>query len=81
MCNQRTDLEMVAVGDKSLVRRLRSYYGGHERRSCSDAEKRYALWTSCVSFDDLVGAGEQRGWDSEAERLTRFEVDHQFDLH
>jgi hypothetical protein len=32
-------------------------------------------------FDHLVGAGEQRGRDSEAVRLSGFEVDHPFNLH
>src|SRR5215510_2329195 len=30
------------------------------------------------SFDDLVGAGEQRGWDGDAERLRGLEIDNQF---
>src|SRR2546423_9051989 len=32
------------------------------------------------SFDDLVGASEQRRRDVEAERLGGSEVDHQFEL-
>ena len=31
-------------------------------------------------FDHLVGAGEQRRWDVEAERLGGLEVDHQLEL-
>ena len=31
------------------------------------------------SFDDLVGAGE-KGWEREAKRLGRLEVDHQFEF-
>ena len=34
-----------------------------------------------ISFDDLVGAGEQRGRHLEAERLRSLEVDHQLVLH
>ena len=33
-----------------------------------------------VLFDHLVGGGEQRWWDSEAERLGRFRVDDQVEL-
>jgi hypothetical protein len=29
-----------------------------------------------VLFDHLVGAREERGWDSEAERFRGLEVDH-----
>jgi len=31
-------------------------------------------------FDYLVGAGEQRGWDGEAERLCSLEIDDHLDL-
>src|SRR5262245_26180645 len=31
-------------------------------------------------FDHLVGAGEQRGWDCDAEHLRGFEVDDEFEL-
>src|SRR5262245_63105536 len=31
-------------------------------------------------FDHLVGAGEKRRWHVETERLSGFEVDHQFIL-
>jgi hypothetical protein len=33
-----------------------------------------------VLLDHLVGAGQQRGWDGEAERLDRFHIDDQFEL-
>src|SRR5258708_40187345 len=33
--------------------------------------------TSRTSFDHLIGAGEQRGWNGEAERLRRLEIDHE----
>src|SRR5262249_31432994 len=32
------------------------------------------------SFDHLVGQREQRGWHRETERLSGFEVDHQFNF-
>src|SRR5262245_27149625 len=35
---------------------------------------------STPSFDDLVGAGEELGWDFESERLRGFEVDYQLEL-
>src|SRR5215472_16055256 len=31
-------------------------------------------------FDDFVGAGEQRGWDGDAEHLRGLEVDDEFEL-
>jgi hypothetical protein len=34
---------------------------------------------SCL-VDHLVGAGEQRLWHDQAERLRRFEIDHQLEL-
>src|SRR5258708_39505156 len=33
--------------------------------------------TSRTSFDHLIGAGEQRGWNGEAERLRRLKIDHE----
>jgi hypothetical protein len=40
--------------------------------SCTAAKK--------LLFDYLVGAGEQRGWNREAKRLCRFEIDNQLVL-
>src|ERR1044072_5946954 len=34
---------------------------------------------TCVSFDHLVGAGEQCGWDFEAELPGSFEIDNQLE--
>jgi hypothetical protein len=39
---------------------------------------RRPAWVSL--FDHLVGAGEQRGWHLEAERVGGLEVDHQLEL-
>ena len=36
--------------------------------------------TRAVSFDHLVGAGEQRNWDLQPERLGGLEIDHQLVL-
>ena len=33
-----------------------------------------------VLLDDLIGAGEQRSWDREPQRLRRLEIDHQLEL-
>jgi hypothetical protein len=33
-----------------------------------------------VSFDHLIGAGEQRGWNGETERLRRLEVDDELEF-
>src|SRR5262249_40409998 len=33
-----------------------------------------------ILFDHLVGAGKQRGWDGETDRLGSLEVDHELEL-
>src|SRR5262245_20549842 len=38
------------------------------------------LWTLTLLFDHLVSAGEQRGWHSEAERLSCLQVDYELEL-
>src|ERR1700722_7789370 len=37
-----------------------------------------SLWI--VSFDDLVGRGQDRLWESHADRLRRLQVDHDFEF-
>src|SRR5262245_50449078 len=44
------------------------------------AAGKFHLWTSLRSFDHLVGAGEQRGWDLDPERLGGLQVDHELEL-
>jgi hypothetical protein len=48
---------------------------GSESSSCSGAESRLA-----ISFDHLIGAGEQRRRDDEAKRLGSLKVDDQLEL-
>ena len=33
-----------------------------------------------ISFEHLIGAGEQRYWYGETERFRRLEIDHQFNF-
>jgi hypothetical protein len=35
---------------------------------------------AAASFDHLVGAGKQRRWDVDAERLGGLEINHQFEF-
>jgi hypothetical protein len=37
-------------------------------------------WSLRASFDHLIGAGKQRLWYSETERLRGLEVDHELQL-
>ena len=41
---------------------------------------RRAVKGTVASFDHLIGAGEERGWDREAESLGGPEIDDQLDL-
>ena len=43
-------------------------------------EETLALQQAALLFDHLVGAGEQREWHGEAERLGGLEVYHQLEL-
>jgi hypothetical protein len=46
--------------------------------SCCRAS--YGRVGASESLDDLVGAGERRGWDSKAERFCGVEVDRKLEL-
>ena len=46
----------------------------------SRLEARSRLSQHSCSFDHLVGAGEERGWDREAEGFGCLTIDHQFEF-
>jgi hypothetical protein len=51
-------------------------------RGGGDALKALAVYNdSQLSLDHLVGAAEQREWNSEAERLGSLEIEDQLNLH
>src|SRR5215203_7387751 len=72
------------ITPRRLVCRERSIVRGDGGRfktpPPSRLEARSRLSQHSCSFDHLVGAGEERGWDGEAKGLRRIQVDNQLVL-
>ena len=77
---ERSIMQCVSWHDTGVTdaQHLRLLPWRHLRPRRGAAKPRYER--APVSFDDLVGAGEQRGRHGEAERLGGLEVDHELVL-